>query len=466
MKHINTINADIDKFTESILFPDVNASVDLMTFVESPFANYKNADVVSKLFHSYMKSSKGAPAIPIFYFFGMMSHWNALHQSRVYLPKSFAPRPLNTWVIALSPSGRGKTKNIDMLQKLVNDPSILDNLSAPASKAALIEQLATDKIRFWWQDEASEFWRQAEDLTNPLSSVKDILLKAKGGEKITHYTKSDGETVIEGANVSVLFTNTIELMKKVISDDSFVSGLLRRFSIVIADQFGDYENEYHDDTLFLQPDIMLEIEDIFSQPIKDNIYTISKEAELTYERAGKYLRNVIFREMQGNNNPDMTFFDTYLLEANKYAVFHHQFHKKEGTEIDPESMQFGLRVSIFLLKSYLRFKFIRNVKLQNALTKMEAKYEEKLEKLKGFIVENENKKGFGYRGTQRKFNIKKEELIEMLKDLREKYPKFKTSLYDMISKDDKIISIPNMPINKHIHNITREMADNLRGTTD
>ena len=54
----------------------------------------------------------------------------------------------------------------------------------------------------------------------------------------------------------------------------------------------------------------------------------------------------------------------------------------------------------------------------------------------------------------------------MLKDLREKYPKFKTSLYDLISNDEKIIVIPNIPIEKHIHNITREMADKLRGTTD
>lgn len=434
-KHINTIHADIDKFTETILTPDVNTAVDLMTFVESPFADYKQADIVSKLFHSYMKASKNAPAIPIFYFFGMMSHWNALNQAQVYLPNAFAPSLLNTWVIALAPSGRGKTKNISILKKIAekaNGDILMDNMSAPASKAAALEQLAENSKRFWWQDEASEFWRQAEDASNPLSTVKDILLKAKGGEKITHYTKTDGETIIEGANVSVLFTNTIAIMKKVISDDSFESGLLRRFSVVVADQFGVNESEYNNDQVFLRPDLIYDFEEIFKQKITNNIYTISDEAKITYERAGKYLREIIFREMQGTDNPDEVFFSNYLIESHKYAVFHHQFHKKQGTEIDSASIQFGLKVTVFLLKSYLRFKFIRNVKLQNNLKKMDAKYEEKLMKIKNFISENEKKLGFGNRAVQRKFLMRKEELILILQDIKTKYPKFKTELYELM----------------------------------
>lgn len=439
-KHINTLHAEIEEFNKAIFISDESSAVELITFVESPFNRYGKNDIISRLYQGFMESP-GSPALPIFYFFTAMAHWNNLNNARLKVPKSLTPIPLTTWTMALSPSGTNKSKNIKTIQKLLpanpdGSKPLVASFPEPQSKAALVAELERDKKGFLWQDEASNYWERFKILGSNERQIMGALLKIREGETVSHSTKSEGNKTIEGAELTVLFTNTIDLMIKAVDLDDFVSGIFRRFCPVMTNETGKEEGFFHNDHMFADKYYVDEILEILTQDITNKIYTISPEAEITMERTARYLKERVFHKMFEKNiyggQPDKPFFNTYLFEANRYAVFHHQFHKKEGTEIDSESMQFGIKISVFFIKSYLHFRYLKKIQNAQALEKVEKHLINRIEQVRKFIKENEGKVGFGSRAVQRKFNINKSQMLDVLREIKIQDPKFKTSLYELL----------------------------------
>ena len=118
------------------------------------------------------------------------------------------------------------------------------------------------------------------------------------------------------------------------------------------------------------------------------------------------------------------------MESWKYAVLNNIMHKRAGTVISCEDLQYGLKVAMYLLNSLQHFVKFRARTLE---IKLPAK-KDKLQQIMDFIRSMENSKDFGCRSVQRKFNIKKDEVILILNSIRTHQPEFKTKLFSILEK--------------------------------
>lgn len=433
-KHINTINAEISHFMKTILIREDESAVDLLTFIESPFIDRKNNDLISKIYNKFMQL-KGSPAVPIFYTFAILSHWNSLNNVRFKVPNSYKFYKPNLWIMAVAPSGAGKSKNIDMINDMLpqenGSPVIEGNFKRPASLASMVTQLAKNPIAFWPQDEAAEWLKSVENSGHPLSECRDPLLKAKGGEKITYHTKTDGEKVIKDTAMTIFFSNTIWAMQQTLSENSMRDGLFSRFITIVAEQMGE-GGRIHHDNIIPESGLDEDFKRILSQNTSNVVYTFTEECQVVWGKVCDIWAENVFSNMQGNDNWMQPFYERITFEAYKFAILHHQFHCKKGYEVQVESMQWALRITAFNLKSLLRFFFLRDTKKQNAIAKAEIKEQQIMEKVKEFIRTSENNNGFGSRAVLRKFHLSKPELIELLMNIKKTDNKFKTSLYELL----------------------------------
>lgn len=119
-----------------------------------------------------------------------------------------------------------------------------------------------------------------------------------------------------------------------------------------------------------------------------------------------------------------------MMESWRYAVFHHILHKKPGLVVDEYSLQWGLKVSMYLLNSLQQFI---NAQANRAEV---PNVKQKIDKFMDFIRANEGKPYFGMREISRKFTMKKEEIFGMLRSIKVHDPKFKTSLFELLKEAD------------------------------
>lgn len=337
--------------------------------------------------------------------------------------------------MAVAPSGAGKSKNIDMINDMLpqenGSPVIEGNFKRPASLASMVTQLAKNPIAFWPQDEAAEWLKSVENSGHPLSECRDPLLKAKGGEKITYHTKTDGEKVIKDTAMTIFFSNTIWAMQQTLSENSMRDGLFSRFITIVAEQMGE-GGRIHHDNIIPESGLDEDFKRILSQNTSNVVYTFTEECQVVWGKVCDIWAENVFSNMQGNDNWMQPFYERITFEAYKFAILHHQFHCKKGYEVQVESMQWALRITAFNLKSLLRFFFLRDTKKQNAIAKAEIKEQQIMEKVKEFIRTSENNNGFGSRAVLRKFHLSKPELIELLMNIKKTDNKFKTSLYELL----------------------------------
>lgn len=77
-KHINTINAEINHFMESILIREDESAVDLLTFIESLFIDRSDNDLISKIYNKFMKLKRVASNADFLY----IRNFSPLEQSK------------------------------------------------------------------------------------------------------------------------------------------------------------------------------------------------------------------------------------------------------------------------------------------------------------------------------------------------------------------------------------------------
>lgn len=426
----------IENFVNSVIFANAPESIsDVLSIIENPFINRKDIDATSLIFHRFYKHTDIPIALPVFGFFSMVSAWLVFNKTTMKVPFTTKATELNTWIMALAQSGSNKTMAFNqLLRMLPTDPStgepiVTPNVAKPNGAKAMIQQLAAlpDNRGYWFQDEAAQMFKGIEQPGSPMSEVKEILLKIKDGDKVERLNSREYVSA-EGTVMTQFFINTIDSMAKTLSEESMHDGLFRRYQVAIAEKderdftnFALYKlDELLDDTLSNELSLM------FSQDITDKQFSFTTECtDLYNECFGVFWKRQYVNFMTGSENV----YRTYMMEAWKYAVFHHVINKRHGLVVDESSLQYGLKVSMFLLNSLQSFIKYR------AGTKSIQVQQSKVDKLIEFIMANENKKGFGSRAVQRKFTMKKDELIETLRSIKQHNPKFKTKLLDLLKKD-------------------------------
>jgi energy-coupling factor transporter ATP-binding protein EcfA2 len=367
---------------------DQTKAADLATFVTHPFAQSNEIDPVSKIYQTF-QATKSSPAVAIFYFFAIMSHWNLLKGVTYKIPKDYRIHHPNLWLMTLAHSGASKSQQLALLDGLIPDEELRSSFRQPASSASFINQFVDKPIHLWVEDEAAKYLKQIETPTNPLSSIKGHLLKVKGGDKLTYHSKKDGEIVVQNPRMSIYLVNTIVGMINTISEESMYDGFLSRIGMVLSetpeqmqlDIEANYPERVHDLSGIEESGLRQDLEALFEQDIQGNQYTFDKGALATFEDAARRMDRTFGWMALGEENIYKPFYDRTLMEAFKYAIFHHQMMNKEGTEIDAFDIEYGMLVARYHLCSFARYLQLRTARKERVLVEVEKRLEVKEQSL-------------------------------------------------------------------------------------
>ncbi|MGK8204499.1 hypothetical protein ACRS8P_17850 [Burkholderia cenocepacia] len=429
------LNQLVDNLATTLIYNGSTNSIgELMSLIDCSMMDSKSNDLLSTLFWKFYKNTNIPPALPIFTFLSYVSAWCVKNEARIQIPLMKKPSELDTWVMLLAPSGSSKTMSASVIKDLIpNDVEgnkvVEPNFTKPNGPAAFIKDLKEldngDSVRvFYQQDEAAQLISQMEIEGSPLSELREYFLKAKDHEKLSRNNVK--EKVITSPVVMVqLFINTIDSMAKYISDTSLKDGLVRRYQIALTenDPDLDFTNISLIDFSKIQTDDMVEkFHDVFYQDINSKTYEFSNGCTKLYQEAYRLFWHKQYSKwMTGMNN----IYTTYMMEAFKYAAFHHMINMKDGYIIEEESFQWALKVVMYQLNSFEKFILYR-AKQPHKL----AIQKNKLENITNWIKLNETKPSFGMRAFCRKFSMTKDVAITTLINIKTNNPKFKTSLFD------------------------------------
>ncbi|WP_155754454.1 hypothetical protein [Burkholderia vietnamiensis] len=432
------INRIIKNFTNSLVFNDKGQSFsEILSIIDSPFTDYKNNDVLSMIFHKFFTNTEIPVALPIFGFLSLVSAWCVKNKATMTIPLDPRVKQLDTWTIMLAPSGSAKSMSSNIINSMVppdggGNSVIEPNFTKPNGPAAFVEQVAKlddgeTCTGFWIEDEVSQMFKLVETEGHPMNEIKEYLLKMKDNAKISRLSKGK-ELKTNPVVMTQLFINTIDSFARHISEESMKDGLMRRYQFVLAQK--DEERKLTDFPLYdvskiRTDDLFDKFFDVFSQDVSRVNYTFSKASLKMYW--------VMFTQLWDKQyvkwlHGEDTFYRTYMMEAWKYAVFHHIIHLKDGTEIQEDSMQWALKVVMILLNSFERFIEYRARKPERIIAQ-----KSKMDKYIDWIRANEDKKGFGMRAFYKRFKITKEEALSELTSIKVHNPNFKSVLLDGIN---------------------------------
>lgn len=431
------INDLTESYLNSIIFNDEPSNIqDILPLINNPFVNRKTNDALSMLFHRFYKNTDIPLGIPVFSFYSYLSAFCLLNRATMKIPKTRKNTELDTWIMLLAPSGASKSLSNDLISNLIpldlNGNKVVEpNIAKPNGPVGMIKQLAAipEKRGFWIEDEAAQMFKGIEQVVGPMSEMRDYLLKLKEGQKIERLTSKE-HIKIKDFRMTQLFINTIDSMANTLTEQSMHDGLFRRYQVAIATK--DDERPIEDHALYNLSNVIDDtVEEafnaLFSQNIFENNYTFEEGCEEVYSVCFKHFWLKQYKKFMSN---DESKYRTYMMESWKYAVFNHILHKRAGTIISCEDLQYGLKVSMYLLNSLQHFVKFRARTLE---IKLPVK-KDRIEQIMDFIRSMENAKDFGNRMVQRKFNIKKDELILILNSIRTHRPDFKNKLFSMLDK--------------------------------
>jgi hypothetical protein len=431
------INDLTESYLNSIIFNDEPSNIqDILPLINNPFVNRKTNDALSMLFHRFYKNTDIPLGIPVFSFYSYLSAFCLLNRATMKIPKTRKNTELDTWIMLLAPSGASKSLSNDLISNLIpldlhGNKVVEPNIAKPNGPVGMIKQLAAipEKRGFWIEDEAAQMFKGIEQVVGPMSEMRDYLLKLKEGQKIERLTSKE-HIKIKDFRMTQLFINTIDSMANTLTEQSMHDGLFRRYQVAIATK--DDERPIEDHALYNLSNVIDDtVEEafnaLFSQNIFENSYTFEEGCEEVYSVCFKHFWLKQYKKFMSN---DESKYRTYMMESWKYAVFNHILHKRAGTVISCEDLQYGLKVSMYLLNSLQHFVKFRARTLE---VKLPVK-KDRIEQIMDFIRSMENAKDFGNRMVQRKFNIKKDELILILNSIKTHRPDFKTKLFSILDK--------------------------------
>lgn len=236
-------------------------------------------------------------------------------------------RTPETWTILLAPSGSGKTFASGQIAEAAGfEADFPSCASGPAFFQALHEFSEQGKPKLWLEDEFAQKLRGIETPSNPLSEMKEHLLRAYDGKPVDRTTKKDGKVIVEDPRLAILGLNTDEGFYKTVSPESLVDGFAQRFAYVVARE--DDERAFTDypiyDEAALGKACRSAFEAIKAVPLH-SAYRVDKEGEAA------------FRELFGklfDGQVQKSFYRRAMWLAVKYALFFHILAGKTTDELD------------------------------------------------------------------------------------------------------------------------------------
>jgi len=402
---------------------------EIMSLIPQPFLtkdNIKNADVLSVLYNNFLENTEIPLTLPIFSLLSFISAYCVKNNITHTYPSSNEKTPLDTWVTVLAPSGSAKTFSFSRIKKLIPTDTITgekvieQNFIKPNGPAKFVEEFSNlpevknseeeQQWGFWVQDEAAQMFKQIEQIGSPLSEVKEYLLKAYDHDKLTRKSRKD-DIETKSLILVLFFINTFESYVNNISSESMTDGLMRRFNLIYTEKdksrdFTDFA--MYDITKISDSILSNKVEDLFDNIKPDQNFTFSADCFELYKKYFKLFWNRKYKNILIDKE---NFYRTYMMQSWKYAVFYHLILNKKGTEVQADCLIYGMKISLLFANSMKKFFDFKNQNISE--TKMK-KTKDTLSKYAKYLTENKNAT---IRDFSRKFSIKKDDTLSILKSL-------------------------------------------------
>lgn len=303
-------------------------------------------DALTKIYMSFKKHTNIPIELPIFSFFGFLSAHLLQKDAKIKVPSLADPLDMDVWTICLAPSGASKTFSKSVIQGCIREDLQPDQFSDAVGPAGFVEELQESNRSMYFLDECAQRIKDLENTSNPMSEIKQYLMKTYDHQEITRKIKS-GKTTVENPCLTVLWLNTVDTFIKFISEESLKDGFSQRFMYVVADR--DFDRQMEEYCLYETGDIVKGIADAIMEcfeKTKFDYYEVTEEAVTFYKEAFKFISISLF-----NGSINESFYRRVMFNCFKYAVMYHIILGKQGNQIDIEDIGLGLKVSILHLHS-------------------------------------------------------------------------------------------------------------------
>lgn len=452
----------VDNMLNSVVITDgvMSDSTDVTSIIQDPFYDNPDSDLLSVIYRNFHENTDVPLGIPVFSMLSFISAWLLKNNSRILLPKQSEPSFPHLWLLVLADSGASKTRSYNAISSMIPTDEhgtkvIEQNLFKPNGPVGFFDQLEadSDKRGYLFLDEAADLFDSMNQAQSPLTDMRDFLLKLKDGDLIARIT-AKRNSKINGYLMTTLFINTIDIMADVINDKAMVSGLFRRFTPVIANK--DRSPDRHMTDRIMYGELRNErtkqkIEEFFSQNVTDQVHVFHPQCLEMYEKCFKLFWFKSYASWMVDNSDD-SYYRTYWMESWKYALIHHKLKHRSSLEIQPDSMQWAIRVVLILLnslKSFIQTRALRAALAPKKFTDSQRVsvpvLEKRLSKIYQYILDNENHAEFCLRNITRKFAITNDELHKSLQSIKANIPDFTTKLIPALEKS---FSSKRKPANK------------------
>lgn len=369
----------------------------ILNLLPDPMVDTKSlerSDILSHLAYVFFENTEIPLDLPIFTFLAYVSAGCIRNDLKFQIPKTTKPTHLNTWVSVLAPTGSAKTLSRTAIAAMIpNHPThegkfIEANFTSSSTSPKFINACAnlpyvnSDEYQYglWIEEEAAQF----QKLVNKGSStngaeIKGFMLKMHNYEPL-HRKTMKAETITAPIVMTMLHINTFDSYVSALGRESVNDGSLRRMSLVNTPRDG---RSFTDNPLFnfeqlTDESLAKKIADLFLTLPEETVFAFSEDCENVYSECFRKLwASGYGSKLSGKEN----FYRTLLMEAWKYAVFHHLIMMEEGDVVNATSLRWGIEVSLIFLDSLISFINRKDNE------KEFSKYDQDLERLKGYLRE-------------------------------------------------------------------------------
>lgn len=254
--------------------------------------------------------------------------------STVHWPGDSHGVELAMWMIALAPSGAGKT----LIRKLVTEALgvQMHELTEPGSARAFLNAMAEGDGRMLWvRDEYGQLMRQIAD-GGPLSGLRDYMLRAYDHSKLEIKTASSGQACVERPVLSIFGATVDSTWHSCIDVAMLADGLLARHLFVVAERRPLSVPRYPTQSM----------REAISQAAETLRGRLAVSARYTITPAAARLYDDLWMESVGQigQSVDAAYFRRVTWSASRYAVVYHLLLDKPGTEVGSDAMRWAWRM--------------------------------------------------------------------------------------------------------------------------
>lgn len=242
--------------------------------------------------------------------------------------------------VVLAPSACGKTYSLNRIE--VGAP-VLPSIQGIASGAKLIENMRENEAaglpNAMLVDEFGQMLKKMEAANSPMADVKEYLLLAHDGKRISRKTLKY-EVVVEDSTMSFFGLNVDETFIKILSPESLLDGFAQRFTYVLCER--DKDRNFRDFPRYENEEIEAVVEAAWCAILKIKLhaeYAYTPDALVTFDRHFSEIGGVI---EEGNSIP-ISFYRRLMQNSHNLALCYHIILGKEDANIDAVDVEWAMR---------------------------------------------------------------------------------------------------------------------------